>query len=57
MCVAFSCSGQRCTAVKVVYVIEKDGEVSKQLVPLILDGVRNLKVASMLRVLTYAYVC
>jgi hypothetical protein len=34
----------------VVYVIEKDGEVSKQLVPLILDGVRNLKV-------TYADVC
>jgi len=41
---AFSFSGQRCTAVKVVYVIEDDDEVSRQLVPLILDKVKKLKI-------------
>jgi glyceraldehyde-3-phosphate dehydrogenase (NADP+) len=41
---AFSYSGQRCTAVKVVYIVEKDGEVSSQLLPLILEGVKKLKV-------------
>ena len=41
---AFSYSGQRCTAVKVVYVVETDGEVSSKLLPLVLEGVRKLKV-------------
>lgn len=41
---AFSYSGQRCTAVKVVYVVEEAGEVSAELVPLIIAGVEKLKV-------------
>ena len=41
---AFSYSGQRCTAVKVIYIIEKDGELSAKILPLILEGVKKLRV-------------
>ena len=41
---AFSYAGQRCTAVKVVYIIEQEGELSAKILPLVLEGVKKLRV-------------
>mmetsp|Transcript_33965 Transcript_33965/g.80129 ORF Transcript_33965/g.80129 Transcript_33965/m.80129 type:complete len:530 (-) Transcript_33965:202-1791(-) len=41
---AFSYSGQRCTAVKIVLIVEENDEISSKLLPMILEGVEKLKV-------------
>ncbi|EKX47697.1 hypothetical protein GUITHDRAFT_137442 [Guillardia theta CCMP2712] len=41
---AFSYSGQRCTAVKIVYIVEEEDEISRVLLPMILELVKKLKV-------------
>mmetsp|Transcript_24840 Transcript_24840/g.38991 ORF Transcript_24840/g.38991 Transcript_24840/m.38991 type:complete len:393 (+) Transcript_24840:707-1885(+) len=41
---AFSYSGQRCTAVKILIIVEEKDEISKELIPMIEEGVAKLKI-------------